>query len=148
MTILTIIKRAANYLILFLLTITLFTTEAYADIAVIVNPQSGVSTLTAKEIKAIFLGKKSSFPNGNKAAAVDQTINSASREIFLDKVLGKSEGKLTVYWARLVFSGKGSPPKSLDGDTAVKAFVAKTPGGIGYINAAKTDSSVIVVFKP
>lgn len=122
-----------------------FGAQASAGIVVVVNPNSGISSLSAGQAKAIFLGKQSSFPNGGKAVPVDQPEDSAIRNTFANKVLGKSGSQLKAYWSKMIFSGKGSPPQAVVDNAAVKAFVAGTPGGIGYIDGDQVDGSVTVV---
>jgi ABC-type phosphate transport system substrate-binding protein len=51
-------------------------------------------------------------------------------------------------WAKLSFSGKGTPPKVLDGDDAVKKFLAANPNAIGYVEKSKVDASVKAVLSP
>lgn len=116
-----------------------------AELAVIVNPASGDSALTADQVKDIYLGKTKKFPGGGEAVPVDQKDGSPVRASFNSKVVGKDEAQLKAYWAKLIFSGKGTPPTAVDGDADVKAWVAKTPGGIGYVDKAAADGSVKVV---
>lgn len=118
------------------------TTQAWADIAVIVNPDTGVSSLSESEVKKLFLGKKKKFPNGSSAIPVDQREGSSVNSTFSSKVLGKSDSQLKAYWSKLIFSGKGTPPRSLDSDSAVKSFVAGNKGAIGYISSGSVDGSV------
>jgi TonB family protein len=39
-----------------------------------------------------------------------------------------------MYYRSLVFTGRGSMPRTLDSDEAVVAYVAKTRGAIGYVS--------------
>lgn len=121
-------------------------TAAHAEVAVIVHPSNGAN-LTAEDIQRLFLGKLKSFPGGGDATPVNQKEGQPTREQFNQGVLNKSESQLKAYWSQLVFTGKGTPPKEHDNDEAIKAFVAATPGGIGYIDSAKVDGSVKVVLK-
>ena len=120
----------------------LFNAQAVAGVVVIVNPSAKVSEITPKQAKSLFLGKAKKLPDGEKAKVVDQSKSSASREVFLKKVLKKSEKKLKAYWSKQVFSGKASPPKQLDDDAAVKSYVSSTAGAIGDIDSASLDDSV------
>jgi len=119
--------------------------SALAELVVIVHPDSGVTTLSASNVKKLFLRKSKMLAGSTIAVPVDQKEGSESRAIFRDKVLKKSEGKLKAYWSKLVFSGKGSPPKIKDDDAAVKSFVAGKVGAIGYIDSSLVDSTVLVV---
>ena len=124
----------------------LLSAAAQAEVAVIVNPGNGAS-LSAEDVQRLFLGKLKSFPGGGEATPVNQKEGQPAREQFNQAVLNKSESQLKAYWSQLVFTGKGTPPKELDNDDAIKALVASTPGAIGYIDAAKIDGSVKVVLK-
>jgi len=130
-----------------LLLASLFGTSAHAGIAVIVHPGSGVDSLSVSDVKKLFLGKRKKLPDGKKAIPVDQAEGSAIRADFGKKVLGKSADQLKAYWTKIIFSGKGSPPRELADDGAVKAYVADNPGAIGYIDSGSLDSSVKAVLK-
>jgi len=123
----------------------LYGATALAEVAVVVNPGSGVTSLSDVQAKALFLGKAKKFPNGTKATPVDQKEGSSARSVFNEKVLKKSDSQVKAYWSKMVFSGKASPLKSVADDAEVKAFVAGTSGAIGYIDSSQVDSSVTVV---
>jgi ABC-type phosphate transport system substrate-binding protein len=120
---------------------------ASAETAVIVAAGNSNGSMDSATISKIFLGKSKSFPDGSHATAVDQADGNPAREAFNDKVLGKSGSQLKSYWSRLIFTGKGTPPKQHANDAAVKAAVAADPNMIGYIDAAAVDGSVKVVGK-
>ena len=123
-----------------------FATLAVAeDIVVIVNPQNSSAALTAEQVEGVFLGKTSTLPGGGTAAPVDQPQGSPLRDAFYQKAASKDAAQVKAVWSRIVFSGKGSPPKTLASSADVKKFVASDPNGIGYIEKSAADSSVKVV---
>lgn len=132
---------------LFVLAMSCASLIANAEVAVIVNSSNANATMSNSDISRIFLGKSSKFPDGSAASAIDQNDGNAARQEFNDKVLGKSESQLKSYWSRLIFTGKGTPPKQLGDDAAVKAAVAASPEMIGFIDAASVDGSVKVIGK-
>lgn len=132
-----------KYILLML--VFLYGTQALAGISIIVNKGSEVTSLSSKQAKNIFLGKKSKFPNGSKAVPVDQSEGSAARSTFTSKVLGKSQSQISAYWSKMIFSGKASPPKTVKDDAAVKAHVGSNPDAVGYIDSALADDSIKVV---
>lgn len=117
---------------------------AIAETAIIVN-SANASSMDINTVSRIFLGKSSSFPSGDQAIPVDQNEGSATRDAFNDSVLGKNASQLKAYWSRLIFTGKGTPPKEVGDDAAVKKLVANNPNMIGYIDSAAIDDSVKVV---
>jgi ABC-type phosphate transport system substrate-binding protein len=120
---------------------------AMAEVAVIVHPSAGFSSLTEDDISRIFLGKSKSFPGGGQAVPVNQNEGSAARDKFNEAVCKKNSSQYKAYWSQLVFTGKGTPPKDIGDDAAVKAQVATNPNAIGYVDASAVDASVKVVFK-
>lgn len=118
---------------------------AHAQVAVIVNPKSPTATMTADQVAGIFLGKSNTLPSGATAAATDLPESAATRDQFYSKVTGKQAAQVKAAWSRLVFSGKGTPPKELASAADVKKFVAANPDAIGYIEKSAVDATVKVV---
>ncbi|PTT87535.1 hypothetical protein DBR42_11450 [Pelomonas sp. HMWF004] len=116
-----------------------------AQVAVIVNPKNASATMTAEQVSGIFLGKTTTLPGGSTAAPVDQAESAAIRDQFYTKVTGKQAAQVKAAWSRLVFSGKGTPPKELASSADVKKFVAANPDAIGYIEKSAVDGSVKAV---
>jgi len=125
-----------------------FAPLASAELVVVVAQASGVDALSADQVAKIFMGKSRAFPDGSKAVPIEQAEGSADREAFHSKVTGKDAAQLKAYWSRLIFSGKGQPPREAGDGAAVKAAVVATPGAIGYVDAALVDDSLKVVLSP
>jgi ABC-type phosphate transport system substrate-binding protein len=98
-------------------------------------------------VSRIFLGKAKSFPNGSQALPVDQDEGSKTREAFNTSILGKSDSQLKSYWSRLIFTGKGTPPKQSGTVAEIKTLVADNPNIIGYIDSSAVDATVKVVHR-
>jgi ABC-type phosphate transport system substrate-binding protein len=125
-------------------TLLVATTSAYAGVVVIAHPATGAAD--AKAIKKLFLGKSNEL-GGAAAVPVDQAANSAMRTEFLQKVLGQTPEDNKAHWTEQIFTGQGTPPKEVGDDAKVKAFVASTPGAVGYINESAVDATVKVLLK-
>jgi len=134
--------------ILLFLAASMLAANASADVVVVISARSTVTHLTAEQITRIFLGKTETFPNGGKAVPIDQAEGNAIRDEFYSKVVNKSSSQLTAYWARIIFTGDGHPPKLLEGNTSVRKAVADNPNTIGYIDESAVDSSVRVILAP
>ena len=120
---------------------------ASAGVAVIGNSSIGVSSLTAGQVADIFLGKTTKFPDGTPVTVFDHRDGDAVKDEFYEKVVGKNASQLKAYWAKLVFTGEGVPPKEYSGDKAVLDRVSGTPGGVGYVSDTSVNSSVKVLFE-
>lgn len=118
---------------------------AWAEISVIVNPGNMEASLSADQVKKIYLGKAKSFPGGGAVKAVDYQEGHALRSTFYSSVVGKSESQAKAYWSKLVFTGKGTPPQAMGSEADVLSFVAANPGALGYVDSGSVDGSVKVV---
>lgn len=131
---------------LFLAAAAMFASVAQAEIAVVVHP-SNAASLDASNVSRIFLGKMKSFPGGGQAVPINQAEGAAATTEFNDKVLNKSGSQLKAYWSKLVFTGKGTPPKAVSGDAEVLKLVSSNPNVIGYVDAASVTPDVKVIAK-
>jgi ABC-type phosphate transport system substrate-binding protein len=120
---------------------------ANAEIVVIVNAKNSLASLSAEQVAALYLGNATTFPDGSAAALADQPESASIRGDFYQKATGRSASQVKATWARLTFSGKGTPPKELKSDAEVKAFVASDPKAIGYVDSSAVDGSVKAVLK-
>jgi ABC-type phosphate transport system substrate-binding protein len=117
-----------------------------AEVAIVVHP-SVTDTINKEDLSRVFLGKAKSLDGGHKVTPLNLPEGNATREEFNDKVLGKNDSQLKSYWSKLIFTGKGQPPKEIGSDREVKQLIAADSGLIGYIDAASVDDSVKVLVK-
>lgn len=117
---------------------------SFAEVVVVVHPSNGAS-LDKKSVQRIFLGKEKKYSDGKEAIPINQVPTSGVRESFDTVTLGRNSSQVAAYWSKLVFTGKGIPPKELDNDAAVLAIVADNPNAIGYIDSASVSDAVKVI---
>jgi ABC-type phosphate transport system substrate-binding protein len=117
---------------------------AVADIAVIVHPSNDVS-MDRSAIARLFLGKAKSFPGGKIAVPINLPESAIVREEFEATVLKKQSSQMKAYWSRLIFTGKGSPPKQVNSEDDVISLVSRNLSHIGYIDAGKVGDNVRVI---
>ncbi|AVR96466.1 phosphate ABC transporter substrate-binding protein [Pseudoduganella armeniaca] len=113
-----------------------------AELVVIVSARTPVAALRQDQVAGIFLAEASSFPDGTEAMAVDQGIGSPLRDEFYQKVANRSPALMKAYWTKMIFTGRGQPPREAPNSAAVRRLVADNPGMIGYIERAALDPSV------
>ena len=105
------------------------------NVRIIANPSVRAETISASEIKSVFLEERNSLRDGTHVEPVLSRGGSA-HAAFLREYLGQNDDTLQNYYRTLVFTGKGSMPKALHSDDEVVAYVAKTRGAIGYISSS------------
>lgn len=119
---------------------------ALAEVAVVVGPKTNNLALTKEQASAIFLGKSASLPSGAPVVLFDLPESNPLRDEFYTKVTGKSAAQVKAHWAKMSFTGKGTPPKEVSNSGELKKTVAAIAGGIGYIEKNSLDDSVRSVF--
>lgn len=123
-------------------------TSADGEVAIIVNPSNSATTLSAGDLHRIFLGDKSTWPNGKHVFVVMGPPGSAERATILKDVYKMSESEYAKYFLQATFTGAVSaPPKDASSTAEVKQLVAQNPGAIGYVKEADADDSVKVLMK-
>jgi hypothetical protein len=112
-----------------------------ADLKVIANPSVTADSVSAEDLKNVFLATKTSLSDGSHVEPVLEKGGPA-HEAFLKAYIGKTDAALETYYRSLVFTGKGSMPKAMATDAEVVAYIAKTKGAIGYVAAATAVAGV------
>jgi len=127
------------------LALSLASATARADVVAVVSAKSAITTLSKSQTADIFLGRVSRFPDGSPAVPIDEAEGSTARETFYSKVAGKSAAQMKAYWSKIIFTGRGQPPKEVTSDAEMKHRLAENPKAIGYIDQSLVDDSVRVV---
>jgi TonB family protein len=112
-----------------------------SEVKVIANASVRADTISAADLKRVFLEEKNSLADGSHVEPVldkDGRVHTA----FLQEYLGMSEDDLQAYYRTLVFTGRGSMPKTLGSEAEVVAYVARTRGAIGYVSSAASVEGV------
>ena len=111
--------------------------SAAAAFLVIVHPQVKGNEIPRAVLGAIFLKQALKWGDGRPVVPVDQSIQSAVRRQFSNDVLRQGIVEVQVYWQRKITAGQVPPPVKTS-DEEVVAFVASTPGAIGYVSSGTT----------
>lgn len=134
-------------LILFILLTLAISTNTRAEVVVVVNKNSAISNLTQGEVIDIFMGRFNTFPDGSAARPIDSPEKTETKNDFYMQLVQQNERKIKSYWARLLFSGRASPPEKTSSIEEVLAKLQEKQGTIAYIPESAIDDSVKVVFR-
>jgi hypothetical protein len=115
-----------------------------ASVAVIVNPDSGIDSISREEVSHLFLGRVKHLLPGAPALVIDTV---PMRHIFYPLLVGRSIAEIDAYWARLRFSGRTQPPLQIADPAMVIERVARDRHAIGYVDSVLVDTRVRMVFR-
>jgi len=107
------------------------------EIVVIVSPAA--KPISKEQISDLYLGR------GGSLTPIDQTAGSAIYVQFYKQATGRDVAQVKAIWSRILFTGRGLPPKQLPDSAAVKQAIAANPNAVGYIEKSAVDASVKVV---
>ncbi|MCM2972616.1 hypothetical protein [Larsenimonas suaedae] len=130
--------------LLMALLLTLTPAIASANLVVVVSNDSQVQSLTYDDVVNIFMGRLSTLPGGEPVVPVDYMPLRAS---FYKALVNRELADINAWWARLVFSGRGSPPRKSDGFDETIELISHNPGVLGYLDKSRVDPRVRVVYE-
>jgi ABC-type phosphate transport system substrate-binding protein len=107
------------------------------ELVVIVN--STAAGLSKEQVADLYLGRS------NGLTPIDQMANSPIYLEFYRKATGRDIAQVRAIWSKIIFTGRGLPPKQLVDSIAVKKAVAANPKAIGYIEKSALDATVKAV---
>jgi len=121
---------------------------AMADVVAVVSSKNPVTSLSKSQVADIFLGKTVRFPDGVPAVPIDQEEGSPAREEFYATFMGKSPAQIKSHWTKIIFTGRGQPPRAVSNSAEVRKLIAANPQAIGYIERSAVDDRVKVLVQP
>ncbi|TXH65503.1 MAG: hypothetical protein E6Q86_01170 [Tolumonas sp.] len=118
-----------------------------AEIWVVVHPSNPTKSMSKSEVSALYLGRYQAFKDGSFALPFDQNADGEFRKEFYQQLTGKSVSFINAYWARILFTGRATPPRQVEDNDAVIDVVKKNPSAIGYVAAGTKLDGVKVVLR-
>jgi hypothetical protein len=130
------------------LTLGLSISAVSADVVAVMSSKSPITTLSKNQVMDIFLGKRARFPDGSLAVPIDQAEGSVARAEFYSRFSDMSPAQVKAFWSKLIFTGRGQPPKVVANSVEAKIRVIADLQAISYIDQSLVDSDVKVVLGP
>jgi ABC-type phosphate transport system substrate-binding protein len=103
------------------------------DLVIVVNPANHISRLSKSDLRPIFQTSRTTWPGGERIAAVNQPESSSARKVFDQVVLDMTNDEVVKYWTDRKIRGGARPPRRLPNGAAVARFVSTEVGAIGYV---------------
>jgi|SRR5579864_1426139 len=134
----------ASLLLLMLASTT--TAQQATEVAVVVNPDNPVSSISTDELRRIFAGDKQSWSGNMPVFPVIRAPQAAERQFLLGRILKMTEQEYKQYWVRKVYSGEAlhEPVAVFSNGMQLEAIRAKK-GGIALISLQDVHSGVKII---
>lgn len=115
-----------------------------ANIVIVAHP-SNTNVLSKDDIQRLYTGKMANFANGDSAVPLNLSDGNSLRTQFDEKALGRSSSQVKAYWSKLVFTGKGTPPKEVANEAEMLQLVSSNPNILGYVSSSTDFSNLKVL---
>lgn len=116
------------------------------NLAIVVNTSNPVENLSMTELRKVFLGERSHWPNGRRITLVMMEAGQPERKALIREVCQMNESDFSRHFLHGLFTGEVFvSPKTLASPVGVRKFIFNVPGAIGYVRATDVDSSVKVM---
>lgn len=109
---------------------------------IVVNKENPVTSVTAIELRRIFMKQTRMWSHGESIVPVDWDATSQLRQEFSRRVLGRSVREMAEFWVQQSIAQGLGPPSTHRSARAILRFVASVPGAIAYVPPGEVDGSV------
>ncbi len=111
---------------------------AALEAVVIVNARNPVASLSGDQLRQLFLGRQSFWPDQTRVVAAMMPIGEPAMTSFCSQVLRKSPDQFQSYWRSRIFAGEGGAPRTFARVEEAVAFVRDNAGAVAVLTSAPT----------
>ncbi|MCC1497635.1 hypothetical protein [Alcanivorax sp. 1008] len=119
---------------------------AQAELVIVTNQDSPLSSLNQNEVKQLFSGQLRSLA-GKPVQPLDLPAKDPTREKFYLHIMGRTPEQMRAYWTRLIFTGQGKPPREVSSSHELKILLGSSAEYIGYIEEEALTSNMRVLYQ-
>ena len=120
--------------------------RAGESLAIVVNLNNPLENLSTDELRKLFLGRKTHWPNGRRIAVAMLDYQYPECRSALRQIYRMNETAYKEYFMKATFRGDVFvAPKTVSSPELMRKFVFNAPGGIGYLRISDLDDTVKVV---
>lgn len=120
--------------------------QVMAEVVVVVGKDSPISSLSESQLRQLYL-EGSGRINGTSVKALDLPEDNRARKEFYQEAVGKTPAQMKSYWARMIFTGRGAPPRMVSGNRAMQVMLESNPELIGYLPGDQVSSGLKVLYR-
>lgn len=131
----------------FLLIATLMGQPLWADLVVVVGKDALVDNVSTEDLRRLFKGQIRAL-DGTRVALLDMPEGSSIRDDFYYRLLHKHAAQMRSFRARMIFTGKGAPPRAVSGLSEMKVLLrAGDKVYIGYMDSSQVTPDLRVLLE-
>ena len=132
--------RPVIYLLLLLLLSPCVSAAPVQEYVVVVHKDHQVDAISRKDLRRMFLGKISHWPDGSVVVPVF-TPNAEIHAEFSRTILRKTPTQLSTYWRKNLFSGRSMMPYMAQDRDDLFAYLQRHQNAISYLSVNELTES-------
>ncbi|MDM7862341.1 hypothetical protein QTP81_17165 [Alteromonas sp. ASW11-36] len=121
--------------------------DASDSLVVVVHAGNAIEALSKKQVIDIYMGRYSSFPNGQPAAPIDFPDESVEKALFYQLLVNQDLRKIRSYWSRLLFSGRAKPPRELETASEIAQYLDTDINTLAYVPRSQVTTEMKIVYQ-
>jgi len=137
----------AGIVIVYLSLLTGLVADAIAEVTpgtaavVIVSAHQTVTTISSADLRRIFLGQMTRWPNRRRIVVLVRPADSPEQRLLLHRIVRMTDIDYSQHWLGQVFRGEApTPPMTIGSSEALKRAVASNPDAIGILLSSDLDA--------
>ncbi|MED5389678.1 MAG: hypothetical protein VX793_12540 [Pseudomonadota bacterium] len=119
---------------------------SFAGMLVVVAESSPLTELDRHQVRQLYMDNASRF-EGHAVMVLDMPEGSPQRQAFYQRATGKSSSQLKSYWARMIFTGQGMPPRQVKSVRDMVRTVQQDPHAVGYLQETEIQEGLRVLLR-
>ena len=120
--------------------------QARGDLAIVVNSETPVTSLSFAELRQVFLGDKQYWSKDMPVVLLMRAPTSAERDAVLNVIYQMKEPQFKQYWIAKIFRAElSSPPKIVYSSESTVSLISAIPGAIAFMAATDVKPGLKVV---
>jgi ABC-type phosphate transport system substrate-binding protein len=120
--------------------------QARGDLAIVVNSDTPVTSLSFAELRQVFLGDKQYWTKDMPVVLLMRAPTSAERDAVLNVIYQMKEPQFKQYWIAKIFRAElSSPPKIVYSSESTVSLISAIPGAIAFMAASDVKPGLKVV---
>lgn len=140
------LNQAIIFTILIASSISASAVVAQEPIAIVVNKNNPINSLSRSELIDLFMGKYVAFPDDSKAIPVELEGDEDIKIDFYKQLVGMPLASVNAYWSRLRFTGRKRAAIFKRNEKDLIAFIVKNEQAIGYVAQSELNENLKVIY--
>ena len=114
-------------------------------VVIIANKSVKEDRKSKDDIKNIFLGKIVKWEDGTKINIAVLKKENELHKTFAKDYTQKTTSQFEKWWRQMVFTGKGTLPKTFESQETLVEYVKENGGAIGYVDNADITGEIKII---